>query len=127
MLLLHLSHLPPHPRHDAKTKEMWKRTQFNKQPEFAMRGGKMPELGYDGLYKAYTLLPQNPNYRFRLAHALAIRGEYAAASILLDPIAYSPPGSGMRDAALRLKAQFDAQAAEKGKGARPAGSPQPAA
>ncbi|WP_300399123.1 hypothetical protein [uncultured Sphingobium sp.] len=80
----------------------------------AMRGGKMPELGYDGLYKAYTLLPQNPNYRFRLAHALAIRGEYAAASILLDPIAYSPHGSGMRDAALRLKAQYDAQVAEKG-------------
>lgn len=80
----------------------------------ATRGGKMPELGYDGLYKAYTLLPQNPNYRFRLAHALAIRGEYAAASILLDPIAYSPHGSGMRDAALRLKAQYDAQVAEKG-------------
>ena len=39
--VLHLSHLHPHPRHDAKTKEMWKRTQFNKQPEFALRGGKI--------------------------------------------------------------------------------------
>lgn len=80
----------------------------------AMRGGKMPDLGYDGLYKAYTLLPQNPDYRFNLANALAIRGDYEAASTLLDPIAYSPHGSDMRDAALRLKARFDAQAAEKG-------------
>ena len=93
----------------------------------AMRGGKMPDLGYDGLYKAFSLLPQSPEYRMNFAHAMAIRGDYEAASILLDPIAYSPHGSDMREAALRLKAQFDAQAAEKGKGARPAESPEPAA
>ena len=93
----------------------------------AMRGGKMPDLGYDGLYKAFSLLPQSPEYRMNFAHAMAIRGDYEAASILLDPIAYSPHGSDMQEAALRLKAQFDAQAAEKGKGARPAESPQPAA
>jgi tetratricopeptide (TPR) repeat protein len=79
----------------------------------AMRGGKMPDLGYDGLYKAFTLLPQNPTYRMNLAHALAVRGDYARASALLDPIAYSPHGSEMRDAALRLKGELDAQAAEK--------------
>ncbi|QGP80216.1 hypothetical protein GL174_07800 [Sphingobium sp. CAP-1] len=91
----------------------------------AMRGGKMPDLGYDGLYKAFTLLPQSPEYRFNFAHAMAIKGDYKAASILLDPIAYSPHGSEMRDNALRLKAGFDAQAAEKEKGAAKAGSPAP--
>lgn len=89
----------------------------------AMRGGKMPDLGYDGLYKAFTLLPQSPEYRFNFAHAMAIRGEYEAASTLLDPIAFSPHGSGMRDSALKLKAEFDAQAAAKK--VTPAGSPAP--
>lgn len=92
----------------------------------AMRGGKMPDIGYDGLYKAFSLLPQNPNYRFDLAHALAVRGDYAQASILLDPIAFSPHGSGMREAAIRMKAQFDAQAAEKPKRGARAGNPAPA-
>ncbi|HUD93398.1 hypothetical protein [Sphingobium sp.] len=92
----------------------------------AMRGGKMPDLGYDGLYKAFSLLPQSPEYRFNFAHAMAAKGEYAAASTLLDPIAYSPHGSEMREAALKLKAAFDAQAAEKGKSAAKAGNPAPA-
>lgn len=87
----------------------------------AMRGGKMPDLGYDGLYKAFTLLPQSSDYRFNFAHAMAFKGEYQAASNLLDPIAYSPHGSEMRDAALKLKAEFDAEA----KNAK-AGSPPPA-
>lgn len=87
----------------------------------AMRGGKMPDIGYDGLYKAYTLLPQNPAYRMNLAHALSVRGDYAQASALLDPIAYSPHGSDLRETALRLKAELDAQAAQKAKG-----SPAPA-
>jgi tetratricopeptide (TPR) repeat protein len=92
----------------------------------AMRGGKMPDIGYDGLYKAFTLLPQNPNYRFQIARAMAFRGEYEAASILLDPIAFSPHGSEMREAAIRMKADYDAQAAKK-KPVAPAGSPAPAA
>jgi tetratricopeptide (TPR) repeat protein len=87
----------------------------------AMRGGKMPDIGYEGLYKAYTLLPQNPDYRFNFAEAMAARGNYAWASTLLDPIAYSPHGSEMREAALRMKADFDAQAAKK----KPAGTPPP--
>ena len=92
----------------------------------AMRGGKMPDLGYDGLYKAFSLLPQNPGYRFNFAQAMAFRGDYASASILLDPIAYSPHESGMRENALRMKAQFDAQAAKMPKGAAKAQSPAPA-
>ncbi len=92
----------------------------------AMRGGKMPDIGYDGLFKAYSLLPQSPEYRFSFAHATAIRGDYKTASILLDPIAYSPHGSDMRNAALRLKAEFDAQAAEKEKSAAKTGNPAPA-
>ncbi len=79
----------------------------------AMRGGKMPDLGYDGLYKAFTLLPQSPEYRFNFASAMAARGDYAAASTLLDPLAFSPHASGMRDSALQYKARLDAQAAEK--------------
>ncbi|NWK94760.1 hypothetical protein DM806_03585 [Sphingobium lactosutens] len=92
----------------------------------AMRGGKMPDLGYDGLYKAFTLLPQSPDYRFNLSHAMAAKGEYRMASVLLDPIAYSPHGSDMREAALKLKAAFDAQAAEKETSAAKAGSRAPA-
>lgn len=101
----------------------------------AMRGGKMPDIGYDGLYKAFTLLPQSPDYRFAFVHAVAARGEYKTASILLDPIAYSPHPSQMRETALRLKAEFDGQV-EKGNdksdksdvnpGAAPAGNPAPA-
>lgn len=88
----------------------------------AMRGGKMPDIGYDGLYKAHMLLPQNPTYRMKLAHALSVRGDYAQASALLDPIAYSPHGSDMSETALRLKADLDAQAAAKAKG-NPAPAP----
>ena len=90
----------------------------------AMRGGKMPDIGYDGLYKAFSLLPQNPTYRFNMAHAMAIKGEYAFASTLLDPIAYSPHGSDIREAAIRLKAQFDQQAKDKAEGK--IGNPKPA-
>lgn len=91
----------------------------------AMRGGKMPDIGYDGLYKAFSLLPQNPNYRFQIAQAMAYRGNYAAASTMLDPIAFSPHGSDMRQAAIKMKADYDAQAAEKKAGAK-AGNPAPA-
>lgn len=75
----------------------------------AMKGGKMPDVGYDGLVKAYSLLPQNPEYRMTLVHAMATKGDYATASKLLDPLAYSPHGSDMRDAALKLKAEFNAK------------------
>jgi tetratricopeptide (TPR) repeat protein len=92
----------------------------------AMRGGKMPDLGYDGLYKAFTLLPQSSDYRFNFAYAMATKGDYKSASTLLDPIAYSPHGSAMRDAALKLKAEYDAKAAEKEMSAAKAGSPAPA-
>ncbi|MBB6191825.1 tetratricopeptide (TPR) repeat protein [Sphingobium wenxiniae] len=85
----------------------------------AMRGGPMPEVAYDGLYKAYGLLPQNPDYRLALVHALAAKGDYAAASRLLDPLAYSPHASEGRDMALQLKAQFDAAAKGKGISAAP--------
>jgi tetratricopeptide (TPR) repeat protein len=79
------------------------------------RGGKMPDVGYDGLYKAYTLLPQSKDYRFRLATALATKGDYADASILLDPIAFSPHPSPMRDSALSLKADMDAKRGQHAK------------
>ena len=94
----------------------------------AMRGGKMPDIGYDGLYKAFALLPPRPDYRFNVAHATATKGDYKLASTLLDPIAYSPHGSGMRDAALKMKAEFDAQAvkADASKPTVPAGNPAPA-
>lgn len=73
-----------------------------------MKGGKMPQVGYDGLTKAFALLPQKPEYRFAEAQALAAQDHYGAASILLDPIAYSPHPSSMREEALRLKAEYDA-------------------
>jgi tetratricopeptide (TPR) repeat protein len=95
----------------------------------AMRGAKMPDIGYDGLYKSFTLLPQSPEYRVAFVHAVAARGDFKTASILLDPLAYSPHPSSMRDNALQLKAQFDAKVDEKGDaktGAAPAGNAAPA-
>ncbi len=73
----------------------------------AMKGGPMPALGFDALYKAFRLLPQNPDYRFNLATAFANRQEYDQASIILDPIAYGPHASSLRDAAQRMKAEFE--------------------
>jgi Flp pilus assembly protein TadD len=73
-----------------------------------MKGGKMPDVGYDGLNKALALLPQNPRYRLALARALAVRGDYARASLLLDPLAYSPHPSPLRETALKLKVDYDA-------------------
>lgn len=79
----------------------------------AMKGGPMPEIGYDGLAKAYMLLPQSPEYRMAYVQALAFQGHYAQASRLLDPLAYSPHPSDMRDGAVALKKRFDAEAAKK--------------
>ena len=73
----------------------------------------MPDIGCDGLAKAYMFLPQNPEYRMTYAQALAFRGDYSDASRLLDPLAYSPHPSEMRDSALALKTQFDAKAVKK--------------
>lgn len=75
-----------------------------------MRGGTMPQLGYDGIAKAFALLPQNPGYRFAWAQAKANQGDYAAASHILDPVAYSPHNQALRDEALKMKAQFDSKA-----------------
>ncbi|MFZ2997605.1 hypothetical protein [Sphingobium sp.] len=85
-----------------------------------MRGGTMPDIGYDGLYKAFTLLPQSPNYRINFAQAMAERGDYATASILLDPLAYSPHASDLRAAALKMKADLDAKAPAKAPSPSPA-------
>ena len=79
----------------------------------ALKGGRLPELGLNGLAKAFSLLPQSPEYRTTYAYALAARGEYAAASKLLNPLAYSPHASQMRDRALELKAEYDAAASKK--------------
>lgn len=79
----------------------------------AMKGGPMPEIGYDGLAKAYMLLPQSPEYRMAYVQALAVQGHYAQASRLLDPLAYSPHSSEMRDSAMELKKRLDAEAARR--------------
>lgn len=79
----------------------------------AARGGPMPQVGYDGLYKAFDILPQNHAYRLRLAQALAARGDFAVASRMLDPIAYAPHASSLRAHAIELKAAMDAKAGEK--------------
>ncbi|HJT41154.1 MAG TPA: hypothetical protein VJ762_12550 [Sphingobium sp.] len=78
-----------------------------------VKGGPMPQVGYDGLAKAFGLLPQHPDYRFAFAQALAAKGDYKQASRLLNPLAHSPHGSDMREAAVKLKAEFDAAAKEK--------------
>lgn len=80
-----------------------------------LKGGPMPQVGYDGFTKAFNLLPQNPNYRFGMAVVQADRGEFASASRLLDPLAYSPHASGAREEAIRMKADYDAKAKAAGK------------
>jgi tetratricopeptide (TPR) repeat protein len=72
----------------------------------SLRDSEVPDIAYDGLYKAYAMLPQNPEYRFMMAGALARRELYNQAIAVIDPIAFSPHGSGMREAALHLRAEF---------------------
>lgn len=90
-----------------------------------MRGGEMPDVGYDGLAKAYALLPQNPEYRANYAASMAARGDYARASRLLDPLAFSPHPSGMREWAVGQKAEYDTRAKEKAPPAKPPASTAP--
>ncbi|RVT43968.1 hypothetical protein ENE74_01040 [Sphingobium algorifonticola] len=68
-----------------------------------MRGGTMPQIAYDGLNKAFALVPQHSGYRFTLAMSYADRKKFAVAARLLDPIAFSPHASPARDGALRLR------------------------
>jgi cytochrome c-type biogenesis protein CcmH/NrfG len=72
----------------------------------AMRGGDMPQIGYDGINKAFSLLPQHPGYRFMLASALAHKKDYKMAATVMNPIAFSPHASEMREAALNLQQAF---------------------
>ena len=76
------------------------------------KGGPVPEVAYDGLYKAFSILPQNSDYRILLAHEMADRGEFTRASRLLDPIAYSPHESALRAYAIKLKGGLDAKAGQ---------------
>lgn len=69
----------------------------------SMKGGKMPQVGYDGLTKAFSLVPQNDEYRFMLAASFASRKEYGRAARLLVPIAFSPHESPGRDSAVKLR------------------------
>lgn len=91
-----------------------------------MKGGRMPDIGYDALSKTFALLPQNPQYRIMLVQASANRGEFARASRLLEPLAYSPHAE-QRDNLLRMKAALDARAVRKPtqKVGAPAGNPAP--
>lgn len=72
----------------------------------AMRGGEMPPVGYQGLEKAFVLLPQNPSYRFMLASAYAHKKDFKSAAAVMDAIAFSPHASEMRDAAQKMQAAF---------------------
>ncbi|MET0250323.1 MAG: hypothetical protein ABW164_11425 [Sphingobium sp.] len=79
------------------------------------RGGQMPQVGFDGLYKALNILPQNHEYRLKLAQAMAERGHFMRASRLLDSLAYSPHETALRTHAIGFKAMLDAKAAEEPK------------
>lgn len=70
------------------------------------RGLKIPEIAYDGLDKAFSLLPQSPDLRFLTSAAYASLMEFDAAYELLGPLANSPHPSPMRDAAIKLRAEY---------------------
>jgi tetratricopeptide (TPR) repeat protein len=72
----------------------------------SMHDGKVSDLAFDGLYKVYDMLPQNPEYRFMMAGGLAERQRFDQAIAVLNPVAFSPHGSDMREAALHLRAEF---------------------
>lgn len=78
-----------------------------------MRGGEMPKVGYDGVAKAYGLLPQNGGYRMTYASALANQGLYKAAARLLTPLAFSPHASSGREAAMKMRESYLAKSAEE--------------
>lgn len=76
-----------------------------------MRGGVLPQVAYDGLYKAYTLLPQSPTYRFNFASSLAEQERYDEAVRILAPLAFSPHPSPMRDYAMTMRERYRSEAA----------------
>jgi tetratricopeptide (TPR) repeat protein len=71
-----------------------------------MRGGEMPKVGYDGVTKAFGLLPQNAEYRITYAMALAQQSSFTSAADILAPLAFSPHASAERDAAAKLRDQY---------------------
>lgn len=68
-----------------------------------MKGGTMPPIAYDGLLKAFALVPQRDEYRFALAMSFADRKQFDVAARLLEPIVFSPHASPARDSAGKLR------------------------
>ncbi len=68
-----------------------------------MKGGAMPPIAYDGLNKAFALVPQRDEYRFALAMSFADRKKFDVAARLLEPIVFSPHASPARDSAGKLR------------------------
>ncbi len=89
---------------------------------YMIRGLDVPQVAYDGLNKAFATLPQNDDYRFLMATSLANRKQYKRAAEVLGPLAFSPHPSGQREAALKLREEF--QKAEKGEIAKSGSSDQ---
>lgn len=69
----------------------------------AERGRGIPTVAYDGLWKAFGLVPQDPGIRFMLASALANKGDYDQAARLMDPLANSPHDSSIRQSAISMR------------------------
>lgn len=74
---------------------------------FAMEGREPSKSAFLGLYKAQSLIPQDPGVRFTAGMAHLNKGEGDAARILLRPLAYNPHASPDNPAA-RIVAALDA-------------------
>jgi hypothetical protein len=74
---------------------------------FAMEGREPPKSAFLGLYKAQSLIPQDPGVRFTAGMAHLNAGEGDAARVLLRPLAYNPHAPADNPAA-RIVAALDA-------------------
>ena len=75
---------------------------------FGLAGQPATEAAVDGLYKASTLVPQDPALRMTVVRELIDRGNLSAARNALAPLAFAPHRSQLQSYALLLLRWIDA-------------------
>lgn len=59
---------------------------------YGVAGQRAPGIAFDGLVKAFAIVPQAVELRFNYANALVDRGDKAGAVTVLKPLAFDPHG-----------------------------------
>ncbi|MET0247102.1 MAG: hypothetical protein ABW182_10175 [Sphingomonas sp.] len=83
---------------------------------FVDSGVEPSETAKDGLYRAFTLVPQDRSLRMTAAQIFHKDGKLDVARMLLRPLAHDPHNRTMGEAATALIAMMDAEEKRKGTG-----------